>query len=149
MGDMAGGDVDQEEARRRFSGSAVAHLATADAEGRPHLVPMTFGYARQADAEVIFCAVDSKPKSTRKLKRLANVAANPAVSVLVDHYSEDWAQLWWVRADGRARIVHSGAEFNVVIAALQEKYLQYRAAPPAGPALVIDVFGWSSWSASS
>ena len=139
--------MDEDEARHRFAGSAVARLATADASGRPHLVPMTFGYAREGDR--VFSAVDSKPKTTRRLKRLANVAANPAVSVLVDHYTEDWTQLWWVRADGRARIVHDGPEFDATISALQEKYLHYRNAPPAGPVLLVDVSRWSSWSAGT
>jgi PPOX class probable F420-dependent enzyme len=141
--------VNQNEARSRVAAASVARLATADGEGRPHLVPMTFGVAVWGGAPVIFSAVDSKPKTTRRLKRLANVAANPAVSVLVDHYDSDWTQLWWVRADGLARIVASGPEFEAAIAALQEKYPQYREVPPAGPILIIDVTGWTSWSATS
>jgi PPOX class probable F420-dependent enzyme len=140
--------MNADEARSRLAASPIARLATADGEGRPHVVPMTFGFAVWDDVDVIFSAVDSKPKTTRRLKRLANVAANPAVSALVDHYESDWTQLWWVRADGTARIVASGPEFDAASAALQEKYAQYREAPPAGPVLIIEVTRWTSWSAS-
>lgn len=140
--------MDQEEARRRFAGSAVAHLATADAAGQPHLVPMTFAFDSPSGADVIYSAVDSKPKTTRHLKRLANVAANPAVSVLVDHYESDWTRLWWVRADGLGRVLESGPEFDAAIVVLQQKYAQYRQTRPAGPVLAITVKGWSSWSAA-
>jgi PPOX class probable F420-dependent enzyme len=140
--------VDEAEARRRLSSAPVARLATTDAEGRPHLVPMTFGFALWDGVEVIFSAVDAKPKSTRRLKRLANVAVNPAVSVLVDHYDADWTSLWWVRADGLARIVASGPEFDATVAALREKYLQYQQVSIAGPVLVIEASSWTSWQAN-
>jgi PPOX class probable F420-dependent enzyme len=141
--------VDEVEAKRRLAAAPVARLATADAEGRPHLVPMTFGFAVWDGVDIIFSAVDSKPKTTRRLKRLANAAANPAASVLVDHYDSDWTQLWWVRADGLARIVASGPEFEAAVAALQEKYPPYRQAPPAGPVLLIEVSSWTSWAANN
>ena len=140
--------MDEEQARRRFASAPAAHLATADGEGRPHLVPMTFALDTRSGTEVIYSAVDSKPKTTRRLKRLANVAANPSVSVLVDHYESDWTQLWWVRADGLARVVESGSDFDAAIGVLQQKYAQYRQARPAGPVLAITVSGWSSWSAA-
>ena len=89
------------QARRRFAAARVARLATADAAGRPHIVPVTFA----VDGDVVYTAVDAKPKRGTALKRLANVAANPAVALLVDHYADDWNQLWWVRADGTGRVV--------------------------------------------
>ncbi len=90
------------EARARFAAARVARLATADAGGRPHLVPIAFAVA----GDTIYSAVDAKPKRTRALRRLANVRENPAVSLLVDHWDEeDWAALWWVRADGRGRVL--------------------------------------------
>ena len=90
------------EARARFAAARVARLATADAAGRPHLVPIAFAVA----GDTIYSAVDAKPKRTRALRRLANVRENPAVSLLVDHWDEDdWAALWWVRADGRGRVL--------------------------------------------
>ena len=84
------------QARRRFAAARVARLATADAAGRPHIVPITFA----VDGDVVYSAVDAKPKRRTALKRLANIAANPAVALLVDHYADDWNELWWVRADG-------------------------------------------------
>src|SRR4051812_49360507 len=101
------------EARRRFAAARVARLATADADGRPHLVPLVFVVA----GETIYSAVDAKPKRTTALRRLANVAANPRVAALVDHYDEDWAALWWVRADGTGRVLDAaGPEAREAVA---------------------------------
>jgi len=133
-------------ARERFARATRAHLATADAGGRPHIVPITFALA----GEVIYSAVDdAKPKRTAALRRLANIAENPTVSLLVDHYEDDWAALWWVRADGRARILDvSAAEAQVALRALAERYAAYRERTPPGPVIAIDVERWVSWSAS-
>src|ERR1700750_1480829 len=91
-----------EEARHRFASARVARLATADAGGVPHLVPIAF----VVEGATIYSAVDAKPKRTRALRRLANVRENPAVSLLVDHWDEDdWERLWWVRADGTGRVL--------------------------------------------
>lgn len=129
-------------ARERFGAARVARLATVDEHGRPHLVPLVFA----VEGAVIWSAVDAKPKSTRALRRLANIAANPQVSVLVDHYDEDWTQLWWARADGVARLdPHSPA----AVAFLAARYPQYRELSPAGPFLAITVERWSGWSAAS
>ena len=83
----------------RFAAAPVAHLATVTPDGRPHVVPIVFAL----DSEVLYTAVDGKPKSPARLQRLANIEANPKVSILVDHYADDWSQLWWVRADGVPR----------------------------------------------
>ncbi|MGX6606418.1 TIGR03668 family PPOX class F420-dependent oxidoreductase [Micromonosporaceae bacterium Da 78-11] len=123
-----------------FATARVARLATVDAGGAPHLVPIVFAVV----GDRIHTAVDAKPKRTRALKRLANIAAEPRVSVLADTYDEDWAQLWWVRADGTARVHDVSAEG---LAALTERYPQYRGTPPPGPFLEITVERWSSWSA--
>jgi PPOX class probable F420-dependent enzyme len=137
--------VTNEEARRRFAAATLAHLATADERGRPHLVPMVFVLSE----ETIYSAVDAKPKRTRALRRLANVFANPQVAVLVDHYAEDWESLWWVRADGAGRVLAAtDAEGREAIALLTARHAQYRQRPPDGPVLAIDVERWSSWSAS-
>ena len=120
----------------------MARLATADADGRPHLVPIVFA----VDGDTIYNAVDHKPKRTTALKRLANVRANPRVSVLVDHYDDDWTRLWWVRADGVARILEPG--HPEALALLRQRYAQYRDAPPEGPVVAIDVTRWSAWTAS-
>src|SRR5215203_583524 len=87
--------VSPHQARRRFAAARVARLATADVAGRPHIVPVTFA----VDGDIVYSAVDAKPKRRIALKRLANVAVNPAVALLVDHYADDWNELWWVRAE--------------------------------------------------
>ena len=135
----------QNEARRRFAAARVARLATADAAGRPHLVPVTFAVG---DGEGIYSAVDAKPKTSRRLKRLANIEANPAVTLLVDHYAEDWTALWWVRADGRARVEHEGPAARQAVEALVAKYPQYRETVPEGPVVVVTVTGWRGWAAN-
>jgi PPOX class probable F420-dependent enzyme len=136
--------VTAEEARRRFAGARVARLATADSAGRPHIVPIVFAPA----GDTIYSAVDAKPKRTTALRRLANVAANPRVAVLADHYDDDdWRALWWVRADGRGRVLDAGEpEARDAVARLAERYAQYREQPPAGAVLAIDVERWSGWS---
>ena len=93
--------------------------------------------------DVIHSAVDAKPKRTRRLRRLANIAANPRVTVLADHYEDDWSRLWWVRADGVARILDDSP---AGVAALIARYPQYRRSPPPGPFLEITVERWSAWS---
>jgi PPOX class probable F420-dependent enzyme len=131
-----------EEARRRFAASRVARLATAGADGRPHVVPFVFVVA----GDTVYSAVDAKPKRSTALRRLANVAANPRVALLVDHYEDDWRALWWVRADGTGRVLDAGEpEARDAIARLVERYPQYRARPPAGPVLAVDVERWSGW----
>ena len=132
-----------DEARHRFVESRVARLATVSADGAPHIVPIVFA----VHGQVLFSAVDAKPKSTHALRRLANIAAQPQVAVLADHYAEDWAQLWWARADGLARLA-SGAEAERALRMLLARYRQYRAEPPPGPVLAVDITRWSGWSAS-
>src|SRR5215813_7930738 len=95
------------EARARFTGSPVLRLATAGADGRPHLVPCTFAVDEVGRVAI---GIDNKPKSSGNLRRLRNIAENPRVSLLADHYADDWAQLWWARADGIATIERSGRE---------------------------------------
>jgi len=122
-----------------FASVPVARLATVGPDGAPHLVPIVFALV---GTDVIVSAVDGKPKRSRALKRLANIAAEPRVSVLADHYEQDWSRLWWVRADGVARVLPAYAEG---LEALVERYPQYREAPPAGPFVEITVGSWSSW----
>jgi PPOX class probable F420-dependent enzyme len=140
-----------EQARRRFAMARIARLATADAGGHPHIVPMVFAVAsgRDAGADTVYSAVDAKPKRSTSLRRLANIAANPRVAVLVDRYADDWHALWWVRADGTGRILNTDEpEARDAIARLVMRYPQYREQPPHGPVLAIDVARWSSWSAA-
>ena len=132
------------EARRRFAAARVARLATADASGIPHIVPIVFAVA----ADTIYSAVDDKPKATPRLRRLSNVRANPAVALLVDRYDDDWRRLWWARADGTGRVLERGdAEAVGAIALLRERYRDYETLPPRGPVLAVDVHRWSGWAA--
>jgi PPOX class probable F420-dependent enzyme len=132
--------VSPEEARERFASARVARLATADAEGVPHIVPLVFAL----DGETIYSAVDAKPKRSTDLKRLRNVAANPRVALLADHYAEDWDVIWWARADGTGRVLEASP---TAVALLRDRYPQYRGAPPEGPVLAVDVERWSGWHA--
>ena len=135
--------MNQPQMRERFAAAAVAHLATADAEGRPHIVPIVF----VLDGDTIYFAVDQKPKRTRDLKRLRNIAINPLVALLVDHYEEDWTALWWIRADGRARVLDQGPDSDRAMELLAQRHPQYRMQAPPGPAVAIAVQRWSAWSA--
>lgn len=89
--------------------------------------------------------MDAKPKSTLDLRRLDNIGAHPDVSLLVDHYEDDWARLWWVRVDGRAQVCASGPLWSHALAALTAKYEQYRASAPPGPVIAVDITQWRSW----
>jgi PPOX class probable F420-dependent enzyme len=131
---------DEEWVRERFGRARVARLATVSGAGSPHVVPLVYALEQSR----LVSAVDAKPKSGRYLRRLDNIAVNPFVSVLVDHYDDaDWTQLWWARADGWARVVE---EWD--LSALIARYPQYHHSPPTGPVIVIEVDHWSGWSAS-
>jgi PPOX class probable F420-dependent enzyme len=130
--------VTADEARARFASARVARLATAG----PHLVPVVFA----VDGDTIWSAVDAKPKRTRALRRLANIARDPRVALLADHYEDaNWSALWWARADGEARVLDASPRALELLAG---RYPQYVADPPAGPFIAVDVARWSGWSAS-
>ena len=126
----------------RLTAARVARLATTDPDGRPHLVPIVFAL----DGDTLYSAVDRKPKRSRKLRRIENARARPDVTVLVDHYEEDWARLWWIRLRGRARVLDEGEERERALALLREKYEQYRIEPPDGPVLAVDLTDVRAWS---
>jgi PPOX class probable F420-dependent enzyme len=126
----------------RLNAARVARLATTDPDGRPHLVPVVFAL----DGDTLYTAVDRKPKRSSKLRRIENARARPDVTVLVDHYEENWDGLWWIRLRGRARVLDDGEEHDHALALLQEKYPQYRAEPPEGPVLAVDVTEVREWS---
>ncbi|HEU5480930.1 MAG TPA: TIGR03668 family PPOX class F420-dependent oxidoreductase, partial [Candidatus Tumulicola sp.] len=132
--------LDDVEARRRFANARVARLATVDEAGRPHIVPVVFVVIEQH----IYSAVDAKPKTTKALRRLANISANPRVSLLTDHYADgDWDALWWVRADGEARVIAPDApEAEAAVDGLIGRYSQYREHRPDGPVLAVAVRRW-------
>ena len=130
--------------RGRVAAARVARLATLGRDGAPHLVPFCFALS----GDVLYSAVDHKRKRSSRLQRFDNVASDPRISVLVDHYEEDWSKLWWVRLEGLARELESGAEANEALRLLTAKYGQYRDDPPSGPVLRIEVRRWSGWTAS-
>ena len=134
--------LDPDEAWRRLSASRVAYLATVRADGRPHVVPIVFA----VEDQVVYSIADPKPKQGLDLLRHRNIAANPAVSVLAEHYDESWERLWWVRADGTARVVEGGPERDTTIRLLRAKYPQYATwTTPFGAATVIEVERVASW----
>jgi PPOX class probable F420-dependent enzyme len=136
--------MDRERMRRRVQNARVGRLATAGSDAQPHAVPVCFVLV----GNVAYSAVDQKPKRSTRLRRIANIEATGRACLLVDAYSEDWSTLWWVRLDGRARVVDDPAESGRALAALTEKYPQYAAAPPPGPVLALDIERWAGWSAA-
>jgi PPOX class probable F420-dependent enzyme len=106
-----------------LSGRRVGRLATADAGGRPHVVPVCYA----SDGDAIYIAIDAKPKrvAPSRLKRLANIRENPKVALVVDDYSEDWTRLAYLMIQGEAAIVESGAEHDRALVLLRAKYPQY------------------------
>jgi PPOX class probable F420-dependent enzyme len=130
--------------RRRLETSFVARLATVGVDRRPHIVPISFA----VEDQTLYFAVDFKPKRTSNLKRIRNLAANPAVSVLIDHYESDWNRLWWVRIDGTARTVAERGEVERALDLLAQRYEPYRSTRPAGPVVAISIERMTGWSAA-
>jgi PPOX class probable F420-dependent enzyme len=137
--------LDPAEARSRFAASPVLRLATASAEGQPHLVPCTFVIDHRGRIAI---GIDNKPKSSMNLRRLANIRQNPRVSLIVDQYCDDWTGLWWARADGSAVIERSGEQHTAHWAQLASKYPQYRGQVLGGPVILVTVGSWSGWAFS-
>jgi PPOX class probable F420-dependent enzyme len=135
-------DLPAADARQRFAGSPIACLATADAAGVPHIVPVTFA----VDGDMIYFAIDHKPKRSTNLRRLRNIAENPKVTIITDHYADDWSALWWVRADGQAEIWEDGDRRLQALELLRSKYPQYDETPPSGPVVAIHTDVWSGWA---
>ncbi|GAB2636704.1 TIGR03668 family PPOX class F420-dependent oxidoreductase [Prescottella soli] len=130
---------------QRFADAPVARMATVSADGDPHLVPVVFVVV----GDTIYTAVDDKPKTTRRLRRLANIAATGRVSLLVDHYDDDWTRLWWLRVDGAAQVISpEDDEGRRAVDALVAKYPQYRSMRPSGPVVAVRDLRCRSWSAS-
>lgn len=130
--------MNQAEARETFAKARVARLATLAPDGAPHIVPICFAL----EGDVIYSAIDHKPKRSAHPQRLRNIICDSRVAVLADHYDDRWENLWWARADGRARVVSAGEH---AVALLMRRYEQYRQRPPRGEMIVIDVERWSGW----
>ena len=140
--------MDAAQARQSFSTATVARMATVGPGGTPHLVPIVFALLGE---HTLVSAVDHKRKRTTALRRLANIAQNPAVSLLVDEYGDDWDQLWWARADGLARVVTPDMEPELRVEAIDTlvaRYVQYAHWRPSGDLIVVDVQRWSGWRAA-
>ncbi len=138
-------ELSEQVALQRFSCAPVAVLGTVTGAGAPHLVPVTFA---MLDDCVVF-AVDHKPKSTTRLRRVRNIEQNAAVSFLADHYDDDWRRLWWVRLDAQAAIVQDRQQddrYEPAVDALVEKYPQYRQLRPGGVVVVATITGVSGWA---
>jgi PPOX class probable F420-dependent enzyme len=129
----------------RLTAARVARLATLDPDGRAHLVPIVFAL----DGDTLYSAVDRKPKRSQRLRRIENARARADVTILVDHYEEDWGRLWWIRLRGGARVLDAGEELERALTLLRDKYPQYRDDPPTGPVLAVDVTEAREWSADT
>jgi PPOX class probable F420-dependent enzyme len=136
--------MEEREMRRLAERARVGRLGTVGADGHPHLVPICFALL----GDTAYSAVDHKPKRSARLRRLANIEATGHACLLVDHYTEDWSQLHWVRLDGHGRVVADRSEAARATAALVAKYPQYAGRTPTGPILALDVTRWTAWSAS-
>jgi len=136
--------VDRATQRLLVSRARVGRLATVTASGQAHVVPLCFALV----GEVVYSAVDHKPKRSANLRRIDNIVATGSTSLVVDHFEEDWSALWWVRLDGIGRLVEDEREAAVAMDALTAKYQQYQQRPPVGAIVAIDVANWTGWSAS-
>jgi PPOX class probable F420-dependent enzyme len=135
--------VNSMQARERFVAARVATLATVDPSGTPHLVPVTFA----VDGDTLWTAVDGKPKRGTWLRRHENVQARPPVSLLAQHWDEDWSRLWWVRADGLARVTTDPSTVEHVVGLLRRRYDQYETVGVGGPVIEVAVHAWRGWAA--
>ena len=133
--------MDAEEMRERVERARSGVLSTVTAEGRPHAVPCCFVLY----GDLVYSAVDAKPKSTLALRRLDNLAANPAACLLVDRYDDDWSKLWWIRVDGTARVLIDCDERDHALDLLAAKYHQYQETRPPGPVIALDITAWRAW----
>ena len=133
--------MDRQDALDLVRPARVARLATVNADGTPHLVPIVFALY----GETLYSAVDAKPKRSRTLRRVENARERPGVTVLVDHYEEEWGRLWWVRLDGRAHVLDAGEEAELALRLLTDKYEQYRRQSAGLPVLAVTVEDVRAW----
>ncbi|HVA41470.1 MAG TPA: TIGR03668 family PPOX class F420-dependent oxidoreductase [Candidatus Binataceae bacterium] len=141
--------LDEARVRDFLTAARIAHLATADAGGAPHAVPLCFWF----DGARVYFVIDEKPKRRAAggtIKRMRNIAANPRVAIVIDHYEEDWSQLAFVMIRGAAHIVADGKEYMLALRNLRDKYSQYRAmalAPERNPIVRVDPERVHAWGA--
>ena len=137
-------------AERQFVAEArTGTLASIDPRGRPRLVPICFVVVDEDEATVVYTPLDDKPKRSSdplRLARVRDIAARPAVELLVDRWSEDWSRLGWLRLSGEATLVDAGDVHPEVIAGLRAKYPQYNGHRlEARPALRLEVQRTTTW----
>ena len=150
MPTISGNGLPDGSGRDRIDAARIGRMATVRSDGTPHIVPITFAISN----ETLVTAVDAKPKRTAKLQRLQNLRDNPAVSVIIDHYADDWSALWWIRIDGLAKVVTRDLESGDAPAstaateALIAKYPQYQVTPPDGPVIIAKPTRWTMWSSA-
>jgi PPOX class probable F420-dependent enzyme len=129
-------------ARAFLAARRVGHLATADAAGAPHVVPVCYA----VEGGTLYITIDQKPKGTVPLKRLRNIAENPQVAVVVDRYDEDWARLGWVMLRGRAEVLADGTEHAAAQALLRARYPQLRPMQIADlPVIALRIAAVAQW----
>jgi len=128
--------------RAFLDGRRVARLATADARGRPHVVPVCF----VVSGDAAYITIDEKPKGAAPLKRVRNIRENPAVALVADRYDEDWSRLGWVMLRGPGEILEAGAEHDYAQALLRDRYPQLQAMRiEALPVIAIRIARVSGW----
>ena len=135
------------DAGAMLAAARVGRLATADVNGRPHVVPVCFAF----DGRHLYTPIDEKPKraAPRRLRRLRNIEANPQVALVVDHYEEDWSRLRFVLVSGTAQVIGEGREHEAAVALLRRKYPQYRGMRLEGrPVIKIAPLHVAAWAAS-
>ena len=133
-----------DQQRRFLDTQRVARLATADAAGRPHVVPVCYALI----ASTVYFTIDEKPKkhAGARLKRLANLRENPFAALVVDRYDEDWTRLGWVMVQGRAEVLEAGPEHDLAQAGLRARYPQLAAMRiKALPVVAVRVDDATSW----
>lgn len=121
------------------------YLGTLGTDGGPHILPVCFTWA----GDVIWTAIDGKPKARAEQQRVKDIQANPRISFTVDRWDEDWSRLAWLQARGTARILPEGPEASKAIEALISKYAQYLDTPISGPVIRLEVEKWVGWSADN
>jgi PPOX class probable F420-dependent enzyme len=137
--------VEAEALRALVVAARVGRLASVDRDGAPHVVPVCFALL----GDIVYSAVDHKPKRTSRLRRIANIQATGRACLLIDEYDDDdWSRLWWIRVDGPARLVDELAEAHRAQSALIAKYPQYAKTPPSGPMIALEAQRWTGWSAA-
>lgn len=132
------------EALSRLATAKIAHLATVTPDSKPHIVAVTFAML----GDTVATMVDHKPKTTQRLQRIINVERHGSASLLVDHYSKDWSDLWWVRIDGPASVHQDDDYWRQAGDALTAKYAQYEQQRPQGPAVRLAIEKVSSWEST-